>query len=288
MMTCHNRAACTVACLESIHAQIGLSDHDVSVVVVDDGSSDGTSHLVARRFPDVKLHHGDGNLFWAGGMRRAFEIARAMNPDVYVWVNDDTVLAADALVMLLDNSRGVDTALDAATIVVGATRDPITGDTSYSGWRRRGACAPGHFDKVPPNGEPVLCDTFNGNCVLISSEVVRRIGILDPAFTHSMGDFDYGLRATDAGCKIVLAPRHVGVCQSNLGSGSWVDETLGVRDRWRRLCGPKGLPPKEWLVFTRRHHGVLWPLYWLNPYAKFLLKAAWRTFVPLRSSKNKC
>lgn len=33
----------------------------------------------------------------------------------------------------------------------------------------------------------------------------------------------------------------------------------------------KGLPWRSWLIFTRRHTGVMWPLYFAWPYAKLLV-----------------
>jgi hypothetical protein len=41
--------------------------------------------------------------------------------------------------------------------------------------------------------------------------------------------------------------------------------------RWRNLVSAKVLPPKEWLVFTRRHYGLLWPAYAVSPYLKTIL-----------------
>ena len=56
---------------------------------------------------------------------------------------------------------------------------------------------------------------MSGNATLISREVVRRVGNIDPAFVQLMGDFDYGLRARAAGCSVWIAPGTVGTCASN-------------------------------------------------------------------------
>jgi len=91
---------------------------------------------------------------------------------------------------------------------------------------------------------------MNGNCVLIPRSAAERVGNLDARFTHRMGDLDYGFRARRAGCALWIAPGYVGTCAANAPA----DETLPVRERWRRLLGPKGLPPREWWVFTWRHN----------------------------------
>src|SRR4028118_1511310 len=105
LMTCHNRKLKTLLTLESLFRQTLTSEIALSVYLVDDGSTDGTSEEVQQKYPQVKLFSGDGNLFWNGGMRIAFSEAMKDEPDYYLWLNDDTVLAPEALNTLLTTSR---------------------------------------------------------------------------------------------------------------------------------------------------------------------------------------
>jgi GT2 family glycosyltransferase len=107
LMTCHNRKLKTLVTLESLFKQTLTSEIALSVYLVDDGSTDGTSEGVQQKYPQVKLFSGDGNLFWNGGMRIAFSEAMKDEPDYYLWLNDDTVLAPEALNTLLTTSRAV-------------------------------------------------------------------------------------------------------------------------------------------------------------------------------------
>lgn len=104
-MTCHNRKSKTLATLESLFQQRSIDEIGHKVYLVDDGSTDGTSQAVQQKYPQVKLFSGDGNLFWNGGMRIAFSEAMKDEPDYYLWLNDDTVLASEALNTLLTTSR---------------------------------------------------------------------------------------------------------------------------------------------------------------------------------------
>lgn len=284
LLTCHNRVDLTLACLQALHAQAADASIDLVFYVVDDGSSDGTSAAVSRRFPQAHVIQGDGSLYWNGGMRLAFDTALAapQSCDFYFWVNDDTTLMAGALRKMIDTELAVEAREGRPAIVVGATVDPVSGATSYSGWRRAGRLGSAALVKLEPGAEPIRCDAFNGNCVLIPERIAREIGSLDRSFTHSMGDLDYGFRAVQAGYSLWLASKHVASCRANAGRGLWTDESAGLWLRWRRMLGPKGIPVREWRTFTRRHSGALWWLYWLNPYFKFWIRGLLRAFIPPR------
>jgi GT2 family glycosyltransferase len=274
LMTCHNRVAGTIACLTSLKNQkpFGAS---LELIVTDDGSSDGTASAIGNIFPDATIIQGDGNLFWCGGMRAAFAHAMQSDYDFYLWLNDDTRLNEDALPRILQTYSDASSQLGSELIIVGSTCDPESGTMSYGGWKRRtGNMFSTSWEKIPPQmNRWTTCDTMNGNCALIPRSVAERMGNLDVNFSHSMGDLDYGLRAKEAGCQIVIVPGYCGICGANNGTGMWTDKRLPLRVRWNKLLGPKGLPIKEWMVFTRRHKGPLWILVWLSPYARFWLNA---------------
>ena len=269
LMTCFNRRASTLACLGRLGEQALPEDVRVQVYLTDDGSTDGTADAVREAFPEVHLMSGDGNLYWSGGMRLAWRAALAQGHDFYLWLNDDTLLYPDALARLLDTHAQLGSL--APLIVVGSTQDPLTQHTTYGGVTRSSRLHPARFARVLPGHEPRPCQTMNGNCVLICRQVAERIGNLSEAFTHGMADYDYGLRAAQAGCSIWVAPGHVGTCANDHPRQSWRDPTVPRRHRWRQVTSTKGLPPREWGLFLKRHGGPLWPLYWLVPYARIWL-----------------
>jgi GT2 family glycosyltransferase len=270
LMTCHNRIAQTMDCLTALRNQ-KPSGASVELFLVDDGSADGTASAVASILPNATIIPGDGSLYWCGGMRVAFAQALRQGYDFYLWLNDDTRLDEDALLRIFRTYAHASSQLGGLLIIVGSTRDPESGAMTYGGWKQRpGKLGSISWDKIPPQADRwVSCDTMNGNCVLIPRSVVESTGNLDPNFTHSMGDLDYGLRAKKAGCKIVIAPGYYGACSAKDGTGSWTDDSQPLLVRWRKLLGPKGLPIKDWMVFCRRHKGLLWVLVWLSPYVRF-------------------
>ncbi len=263
ILTCHNRREATLTCLESLYAQRLPPGCTLDAVLVDDGSTDGTAAAVRARFPRTRVVEGDGQLYWARGMALAERVATAGDPDSLLWLNDDVVLEPGALAALLERTA----ATEGRAIVVGALRDPWTGEITYSGVRRAGM-HPLRFERLQPSGEPISCDTFNGNVALVPRAIYEALGGIDDGFEHAAADFDYGLRARCLGFDVVLASTPVGTCPRTAPRAPWLDPRLSGRERWGLLLGPKGLPPRSQARYLRRHGGLLWPLFWLSPYAK--------------------
>ena len=92
LIVCHNRKEKTIKCLQKLYAQKNIENIKFKVFLVDDGSSDGTEHAISQSFPDVVIIKGNGNLFWAGGMRIAWNSAKKKQYDYYLWLNDDVFL----------------------------------------------------------------------------------------------------------------------------------------------------------------------------------------------------
>lgn len=252
LLTCHNRREKTLACLVALYAaRESVAEVELQVYLTDDGSTDGTAAAVREFDPGIHVVRGTGGLYWNRGMVAAWEAALASGEswDAFLLLNDDTLLDLDALTVLRETAREV----GANAIIVGAVRDPKTGELTYGGIRRTSRWHPGRTARVPVASGPQDADTFNANCVLVPAACVERIGTLDPAFTHAMGDFDYGLRARKAGVRVVVAPGVIGACPRNDMRGSWRDSSLPVRKRLRQLNSPKGLPYREWRQYLRRH-----------------------------------
>ncbi len=270
LASCFNRKAVTLRGLESLFRQRLPARVQVTVFLVDDASTDGTAAAVEERFPAVRLLRGDGSLWWVGAMRMAFGAAMAEGFDGYVWWNDDTQLTDDALLRLLGCAEEI-AAGQGPAIIVGSTCDPETGARTYGGWVERRRWYRFALVPVDPDDQrPTAVDTMNGNLVLISAAVAKVCGNMESSFRHRLADHDYGLRAKKAGFPIIVAPGYLGTCRQNSSQGTWKDGALSVGRRWQDLMSPRGMNPREWFLYTRRHYGWLWPLYLVSPYVKTL------------------
>jgi GT2 family glycosyltransferase len=272
LITCFNRRDTTLACLAALERAAAVVGMPPRALVVDDGSRDGTAAALRSRFGWARVVEGGGDLYWARGMHLAQEHAMLEDPGLLLWLNDDTHLDEDALARLLLTHDQLVQGQAHPLVLVGSTRHPTTGRRTYGGCRRAGGLRAVAVRDVEPGTSAQRIDTFDGNIVLVTAAAARRLGNLDAGFEHAMADTDYGLRAGRLGIPVWLAPGTHGVCSTNPVHGTHQDPALPAPVRWRLMLGRKGLPPRSWWRFTRRHGGVLWPLHFAWPYLRLGLE----------------
>ena len=247
LITVFNRKEKTLLCLKNLFSQTLPDGYTIDVYLTDDGCTDGTPEAVAALYPQVTIIHADGNLYWNRGMYTAWKkAAETKDYDFYLWLNDDTFVYNDMVSALLHLSEDKDN----GCIIVGPTQS-----TDHTGGTYGGRLKDGSIPK--PTGMSVEVKTMNGNIVLIPRSVFFLLGNLDYYFTHSKGDFDYGLRAAKAGIRIYQAGKYLGECDAHAALDKWCNPEVPFLERWKMLHRPNGMPPKETFHLERRHNSML-------------------------------
>lgn len=246
LLTVFNRKETTLRCLDNLFKQIIPLDYSLDVYLTNDGCTDGTPEAVRELFPQVNIIDGDGNLFWNRGMWTAWDAAaKTKEYDFYLWLNDDTFLYDGAIEKLLATSQKYK---DQA-IVVGATESLDKTHTTYGG-------------TIPAKGIPKVdghdrkCVTFNGNIVLVPKHVYDIIGNIDPFYSHSGGDTDYGFTATKRGIAIYQIGEHLGTCDEHPTLSNWCNPDVPLLKRWTALHRPNGQPPREIFHLESKFFGI--------------------------------
>jgi GT2 family glycosyltransferase len=268
LMTCFNRSETTLKCLDALHVAVAQTQLRADIFLVDDASTDGTAARVREAYPTVQVLRG-GDLYWARGMHLAFKTALSQGYDYYLWLNDDTLINAQALSQMVASENRV-RGKSAASIIVGSTAD-AHGQLSYGGETQvKRWCPIYKLHRVIPGTDVQPIDTMNGNIVLINAAAAQLVGNIDPAFEHAMGDIDYGFRAKGLGVGLWLAPGIQGLCSGNSIQGTYQDKSLALTQRLRLIMNRKSLPWRSWLLLTYRHGSWIWPALFVWPYARLL------------------
>lgn len=232
----HNGRDRTLRCLASIAASTVVP----TVVVVDDGSTDGSAAAIAEAFPEVVVLPGDGNLWWSGAMNEGIRWALDHDADHVLSLNNDCIVEPRAIEAL------VEAAADLAPAIVGSKirfwHDPdriMCAGGALRSWREgllyRGVheLDEGQWDE---RGE---VDWLPGMSVLIPTAVFRTVGLYDATnFPMSWGDNDLVWRARDAGWRIGYEGTSV-VWNDTEQTEMQVPERPTPGDLWRLLTDIK-------------------------------------------------
>lgn len=263
IFTCFNRKEKTIQCVKSLLE--GNPMLDFSFVILDDNSTDGTDEALKKIFAlkeKMVILQGDGNSYWAGGMRKAIAYAKQNKvSDYYLLINDDVIFCPKSIEKMLEEYVP-------HTALVGAMTNP-DGSFSYGGIRYTKGI---HYTEVKPTDTDRECDTFNMNCLLMDRDVFIQTPNFDEHYIHTLADFDYGLSMKRNGIPSIVATQYVGICQTNLPSGGWRDTGLSRIERLRKKESIKGAPFKPWFYFLMKNFGLRQAvLYGFSPYVRILL-----------------
>ncbi|MDZ4289635.1 MAG: glycosyltransferase family 2 protein [Prosthecobacter sp.] len=269
----HNRRATTLACLQVLKEQGVLAW--ATVVIVDDGSTDGTTAAVRASYPAAIILKGSGNLWWGGAINLGMQWAYEQGAEQVLWPNDDPQPRPGALELLVRISR------ERGAITTAQCHLRETGEWHYGGLRQTKTGVT--FQLCPP-GQVTPCDTICGNCVCIPRPATKRVGLIDTAaFPHFAGDADYGLRASAAGVPIFIVGD--ALCDCSYGNAknrqSWLFGEQSLRELWSGCFHPRnGVLARCGRIFKWRHWGLLGAAWLALTFARLLIISALRLLIP--------
>ena len=207
-----NNAPDTIACL----ASVGRLDYPSTyVVVVDNGSTDGSVDRIRRAHPSIPIVETGQNLGYAAGNNVGLGHALARGVDYVCVLNNDTILAPDALTMLVREAEGDPVVgiagpkmyfLDPDNMIfaAGSWIDWNRGTIQHRGFGRRERIAGELFATGPEDVDFII-----GCCVLLRRRVIEEIGLLDPRYYLNFEDVDWCVRAKQAGYQVRYVPQAV-------------------------------------------------------------------------------
>ncbi len=230
----------TLRCVESVLASRLPDGVGLDVVVVDDGSRDGTAEALAGR-QGVRVLRNEAPTGFARAVNRG---AAETTGQLLVLLNSDTELEAGSLACVVEAF-----AAEEAVGIAGAALRYPDGTPQWSagaepsllwlfaqasgapallgrlpGWRRM---KPLHSD------QPVDVGWVSGAAMAVRASVWREHGPFDATYGFYGQDLDFCLRARDRGWRVCLLPgfrvvHHHGATISSKGDGHTGNANLGL------------------------------------------------------------
>ncbi len=211
----HNRRDITLQCLKSI-ARLNTDGLSVHTIIVDDGSTDGTSEAIKKKFPDVEIVQGDGNLWFTEGTNVGVRAALKHDPKYILTINDDQVFDADAVRLMVETAEKYPRSIVGSLLLLWDEPHKLfqvapVWDTWAGDWRHWEQQTVWTIPKKPWN-----VDLIVGNCVLVPTEAIRQHGLMNSKRYPNFGDAEYTPRLKRNGWRLLIEPRARVFCQPNV------------------------------------------------------------------------
>lgn len=196
LLPVHNRKEITRNFIKCLKAQ---TFEDFHLVLIDDGSADGTASMVLEYLPSATVLRGSGDWWWAGSLQQGVDWLKgvAADEDIVVFINDDVSFAPDFLlngVALLDEHGGM---------ILPQVLNEESGNIEESGVEAdlknltfRTASAPDRINCLPTRG------------LFMRVRDLKRVGGFYPRLLpHYLSDYEYTIRAHRLGVPLTTSPR---------------------------------------------------------------------------------
>lgn len=192
LLPVHNRKEITRGFVECLAAQ---TFSDYHLVLIDDGSTDGTAEMVQSRISSTTVLRGNGDWWWAGSLQQGLNWLKQSDTEdntVVLFVNDDVQFEPDyldrAVRLMANKSR---------TLVLSRFRKLGTGEVQETG-------VEANFRRltftIATSDEHINCLSTRG--LFAHWGDIRAIGDFHPRLLpHYLSDYEYTIRAYRKGLK---------------------------------------------------------------------------------------
>ncbi len=227
-------------CLDALLPQLPL---DAEVILVDNGSTDGTPAWAQAHHPPLRVIVLPENLGFAGGVNVGLRAARG---DLLLLINDDAFVEPNFIAELLDVMGQQPDVGAASGVLLFAHRPEIVASAGIRvrrDWLALDLWAGKRATDLPSDPQPIM--GASGGAALYRRALLEDIGLMEPNFFNYLEDVDLAWRALLRGWRSVVVPqaraRHV--YSATAGQGSPFKQRLLGRNRLRVIarCLPTDL-----------------------------------------------
>ncbi len=255
----HNRKKFTLDCLQFLKEQ---SYNDFNIVVVDDGSDDGTSDDINTYYPDVYVVKGDGSWWWTKSMNQGCNKAIELGADILITLNNDTYFDSQFIEQLVKLHKENSEAVLGCLNLIEKDKEYIfySGLKDIHWWKAKEVKYHQAFTPYTNNLQgihPTMC--LNGRGTLIPVKIFKEVkGYDEENFPQYASDYDFTLRVKSKGypCYISYSIKIYSFIE-NTGEGKSF-----IKQSWNSFLKSFNNPYsqtslKMWHRYYRRHASVV-------------------------------
>jgi GT2 family glycosyltransferase len=182
----------------------------VEVVVVLDGSSDGTLEMLQQEFPKVHIVEGDGNWWYTKSMNEGFKYAESLLPDFVLTLNDDIEVNPDYISKLLLAYNSVEEGSIMGSLSVSHSHPHKVTNSGNSLKNKLFGIYRHHLPFMSVQNIEMLSGvkdtvTLPGRGILIPFKTLKDLNYFDEFFMQYHSDGDFCLRAKEKGYKVYVS-----------------------------------------------------------------------------------
>ena len=193
--------------LDCLHSLDKVTYSNVNIVLIDNGSTDGSVNLIKKEFPNIEIIQLKENLGYAGGNNYGFKNVKIQS-EYSIFINNDTLVSTNFINPLIEPLKN-DTSIIQTAPKIFYADDPnllwFAGGyiNLFFGWiRHRGIRK---IDKGQYNNS-TLIDYATGCCICMRTKDFKLFKMFDESFSMYGEDVDLSIRVRKAGGKIMYIP----------------------------------------------------------------------------------
>lgn len=245
-----NRWKFTKDCLLSLRNQ---TYSDFKTIVIDHGSTDGTSEYIQNEFPEVIVIKGYETMWWTAATNVGVRYTLEKKADFVLTLNNDLVVDSNYLQTLIDlANQNPKTLIGSASVNKNNPLQIVYAGTKWNKWtaKYKSSIRVIDFHQLKEKFTSFDTDLLPGRGTLIPIEAFQKVGLFDEVnFPHYAADEEFSNRCKNNGYKLIVSSNSIVFSEIEATGLKNVHQSKGInywKDLFTSMRSPVNLK-RRWL-----------------------------------------